>query len=144
MKHFLEVLRETKCKLYKTIILPAVLYGSESWTPSKDHEALLRGSERKILRRIYGAVQTGGVWRRHYNKEVYSLFNDVNIMKIIKINGLRLAGHVIRREYEEIIKIIMRIKLEWKRKKGRPRMRWLDGVEKDLRNMGVINCKTAS
>jgi hypothetical protein len=54
MKHCLEVLRETKCQLYKTIILPAVLYGSESWTLSKAHEALLGGSQRKILGRIYG------------------------------------------------------------------------------------------
>jgi hypothetical protein len=38
--------RKTKCQLYKTIILPTVLYGSESWTLSKAHEALLGGSER--------------------------------------------------------------------------------------------------
>jgi hypothetical protein len=53
--------RKTKCQLYKTIILPAVLYGSESWTLSKAHEALLGGFERKILRRIYGALQIDGV-----------------------------------------------------------------------------------
>jgi hypothetical protein len=46
MKHCLEDLRETKCQLYKTIILPAVLYGSESWNPNKAHEALLGGAER--------------------------------------------------------------------------------------------------
>jgi hypothetical protein len=56
--------RKTKRRLYKTIILPAVLYGSESWTLSKAHEALLGGSERKILRKIYGRVQIDGVWRR--------------------------------------------------------------------------------
>jgi hypothetical protein len=32
-----------KCQLYTTVILPAVLYGSESWTLSKAHEALLGG-----------------------------------------------------------------------------------------------------
>jgi hypothetical protein len=52
-------------------MLPAVLYGSESWTLCKAHEALLGGSERKILRRIYGAVQIDGIWRRHYNNELY-------------------------------------------------------------------------
>jgi hypothetical protein len=46
------------------------------------------------------------------------------------------------RENEEIIKRIMLVKPEAKRKKATPRMRWMDGVEKDLRNLGVVNWKT--
>jgi hypothetical protein len=38
--------------MYKTIILPTVLCGSESWTMRKAHEALLGGFERQILRII--------------------------------------------------------------------------------------------
>jgi hypothetical protein len=52
--------RKTKCQLYKPTILPTVLYGSESWTLSKAHEALLGVFQRTILRRIYGAVQIDG------------------------------------------------------------------------------------
>jgi hypothetical protein len=59
-------------KSHKNVILPTGLYGPESWTLSKAHEALLGGFERKILRRIYGAVQIDRVWRRHHNKELYS------------------------------------------------------------------------
>jgi hypothetical protein len=81
--------RRTKCQLYKTIILPTVLYGSESWTFTTIHEPLQGGFERKILRRIYGAVQTDELWRRRYSKELYSLFNDADIIKRIKINRLR-------------------------------------------------------
>jgi hypothetical protein len=55
---------------------------------------------------------------------------------------LRWAGHVIRKENEDIIKRIMLVKLEGKRKKGRPRMRWMDGVEKHFRNLGVVKWKT--
>jgi hypothetical protein len=113
--------RKTKHQLYKTIILPTVLCGSECRTLSKAHEALLLGGfERKILRRIYGAVQTDEVWRRRYNQKLYSLFNDVDIIKRIKINRLRWAGHVIRRA-NELIKPTMLVKPEGKRKKGRPR-----------------------
>jgi hypothetical protein len=54
--------RKTKCLTYKTSILPAELYGSESWPLSKAQEALLGGFERKILKRIYGAMQTDGFW----------------------------------------------------------------------------------
>jgi hypothetical protein len=45
---------------------------------NKAHEALHGGFERKTLRRINGAVQIDGVWRRRYNKELYNLFNDVD------------------------------------------------------------------
>jgi hypothetical protein len=78
---------------------------------------------------------------KRYNKGLYSLFNDVDIIKRIKINRLRWAGHVIRRGNEKIIKRLIIVKPEGKRKKGRPRMRWIDGVEKDLRSLGVVNWK---
>jgi hypothetical protein len=72
--------RKTKCQLYKTINFPTVVYASESWTLSKAHEAMLGGFERKILKGICGAVQMDGVWRRRYNKELYSLFNYGDII----------------------------------------------------------------
>jgi hypothetical protein len=46
-----------------------------------------------------------------------------------------------KRENEAIIKRLMIVKPEGKRKNGRPRMRWIDGVEKDLRNLVVVNWK---
>jgi hypothetical protein len=52
---------------------------------------------------------------------------------------LRWEGHVIRRENEGIIKRLMFVKPERKRKKGKPRMRWMDDVKKDLRNLDVVN-----
>jgi hypothetical protein len=56
------------------------------------------------------------------------------------MNKVRWAGQVKRRENEEIIKRNIPVKLEGKRKKGRLRMRWMDGVE-DLRNLGMVNWK---
>jgi hypothetical protein len=53
----------------------------ESWTLSKAHEALLGGFERTILKRMKGTIQTDGVWQTRYNKELYSLFNKVKIIK---------------------------------------------------------------
>jgi hypothetical protein len=46
--------------MYRTIILPAVLYCSESWTWRRVHEALRGGLEREILRIIYGSVRIDG------------------------------------------------------------------------------------
>jgi hypothetical protein len=95
-----------------------------------------------LIDSIYEAVRIYGIWRGRYNKEIHSLFNDADIIKRIKINRLRWAGHVIRRENEEIEEKIMLVKPEGKMKKGRPRMRWMDGVEKVFRNLGVVNWKT--
>ena len=43
-----------KMKLYKTIILPVVLYGWKTWSPSLREELRLRIFEDRILRRIFG------------------------------------------------------------------------------------------
>jgi hypothetical protein len=45
---------------------------------------------------------------------------------------------------EEIIKRLMIVQPEGKRKKSRPRVRWIDGVEKDMRNLGVVNWRAKS
>jgi hypothetical protein len=77
-----------------------------------------------------------------YTHETDLIKNQSHIITRIKINRLRGAGHVIRRENEDIIKRLMIVKPEGKRKKGKPKMRCMDGVEKDLRNFGVVNLKT--
>jgi hypothetical protein len=58
-----------------------------------------------------------------YLRQKYRPRNTVILFKRIKINILRWAGHVIRRKIVEIIKRIMFVKPEGKRKKSRPRMR---------------------
>jgi hypothetical protein len=55
MKYCMEVSRETKCQLYKTILLPTVLYESESWTLSKAHEVLLGGLERDFKKNLWSS-----------------------------------------------------------------------------------------
>jgi hypothetical protein len=46
--------RNLKVKTYKTIILPAVLYGCETWTLTLREEHRLRVFENRVLRRIFG------------------------------------------------------------------------------------------
>jgi hypothetical protein len=63
-------------KIYRTIILPVVLYGCESWSLTLREECRLRVFEKKVLRRIFGPkkVEVTGEWRRLHNKELYVLF----------------------------------------------------------------------
>ena len=62
-----------------------MLYGSETWTLTKTDEKKFRTFENKVLRKTYGPVYDG-YWRRRYNTELYKLFQEPDIVKIIKIS----------------------------------------------------------
>jgi hypothetical protein len=51
------------------------MYGSESWPLSKKVENLLQILERRILRRIYGPINEGGIWRIRRNNELHKLYS---------------------------------------------------------------------
>ena len=55
--------REHKVAMYKTLIKPVMMYGTETWVLSKVDELRLGVFERKILRRIYGPICEEAIWR---------------------------------------------------------------------------------
>ena len=55
--------RATKLTLYKTLILPVLLYGAEAWTLTRNDAAVLRVFERKVLRKIFGPLRVGDDFR---------------------------------------------------------------------------------
>jgi hypothetical protein len=55
--------RNTKMKIYKTIIRPAVAYLSETWTLTAKDENNLHIFEGQILRKIFGPVNIDNIWR---------------------------------------------------------------------------------
>jgi hypothetical protein len=87
-----------KIKIYRTIILPAVLYGCETWCLTFREECRLRVYENKVLSRIFGPKrdEVTGDWRRLHNKELYALYSSPNIIRVIKSRSLRWTGHLAR------------------------------------------------
>jgi hypothetical protein len=84
--------------IYKTIILPVVLYGCETWSLTVREEHKLRVIENRVLRRIFGPKKDGvtGGWRKLYNKELHNLYSSPSIIRIMKSRRMRLAEHVAR------------------------------------------------
>jgi hypothetical protein len=116
---------------------PVVLCGSESWTLTKAVEEKLRTFERRILRKIYGPTCENGVWRIKYNDELYGLYKDLDIVRVIKVARIRWLGHLVRMEENSPCKKISFWQPEGSLKKGRPKLRWLDSVLKDVKLLKV-------
>jgi hypothetical protein len=84
-------------KCFKTVILPVVLYGCETWSLTLREEHRLRVFENRVLRRIFGPKrEEDGSWRKLHNDELHSLYSSPNIVRVIKSRRMRWAGHVAR------------------------------------------------
>jgi hypothetical protein len=77
--------RNVKIKIYRTIILPVVLYGCESWSLTFREECRLRVFKKRVLRRIFGPKrdEVTGEWRTLHKEEVYALYSCPNIIRVL-------------------------------------------------------------
>jgi hypothetical protein len=83
--------RNVKIKIYKTIILPVVLYGCETLYVTLREEHRLRVFENRVLRRIFGPKRdevTGG-WKQLHNEELHGLYSLPSIVRVIKARRMR-------------------------------------------------------
>jgi sorting nexin-29 len=89
--------KNLKIKIYKTVILPVVLYVCETWSLTLRRKHRLRVFENRELRRIFGPKREGdGSWRKLHNDELHSLYSSPSIVRVIKTRRLRWTGHVTR------------------------------------------------
>jgi len=88
--------KNTKIKIYRTVILPFVLYGCETWSITLREERRLRVFENRVLRRIFGLErdEVTGEWRKLHNGELNDLYSSPNIVRLIKSRRMRWARHV--------------------------------------------------
>ena len=89
--------KKLKIKIYRTIILPLVLYGCETWSLTLREERRLRVFEKRALRRVFGPKrdEVTGEWRKLHNEELSDMYLP-NIVRVIKSRRMRRAGHVAR------------------------------------------------
>jgi len=126
-----------KIKIYRTIILPVVLYGCETWSLTQGAERKLRVFENMVLRRIFGPRrdEVTGEWRRLHNEELNDLYSSPNIVRVIKSRRMRSAGHVVRMGEERGVYRALLGKPEGRRLLGKPRCRWVDNIRMDLQEV---------
>ena len=83
--------KKLKIKIYRTIILPVVLYGCENWSLTPRDERRLRVFENRVLRRVFGSKrdEITGEWRKLYNEEFSDLYSLPNIVRVVKSRRMR-------------------------------------------------------
>ena len=85
--------RKLKVKIYRTIILPVVLYGCETWLLTLREERRLSVFENRVLRRVFRPKRE---WRKLHNEELSDMYSLPNIVRVVKSRRMRWAGHVAR------------------------------------------------
>ena len=122
----------TKVRLVKAMVFPGVMYGCESWTIKKAEHRRIDAFELWCWRRLLRVPWTATRSNQSILKE---------ISPGCSLEGLRLKlklqyfGHLMGR-VDSLEKTLMLGKIEGRRRRGRQRMRWLDGIT-DSMDMGL-------
>ena len=119
-----DITLSTKVHLVKAMVFPVVMYGCESWTIKKAERRRIDAFELWCWRRLLRVPWAARISNQSILKEIspgYSL--EGLIMKV----KLQHFGHLMRRA-DSFEKPLMLGKIEGRRRRGRQRMRWLDGI----------------
>ena len=114
----------TKVHLAKAIIFPVVMYGGESWTINKAERQRTDAFELWCWRRLLRVPWTTRRPNQSILKEISPKYLLEGLMLKLK---LQHSGHLVQRT-ESLEKTLMLGKTEGRRRRGRQRMRWMDGI----------------
>ena len=119
-----DITLSTKVRLVKAIVFPVVMYGCESWTIKNAEHRRIDAFELWCWRRLLRVPWTSGRSNQSILKEISPGCSLEGLMLKLK---LQYFGHLMQR-VDSFEKTLMLGKIEGRRRRGRQRMRWLDGI----------------
>ena len=122
----------TKAHLVKAMVFPVVMYGYKSWTIKKAEHQRIDAFELWCWRRLLRVPWTAKRSNQWIRKEISPECSLEGLMLKLK---LQYFGYLMRRA-DSFEKTLMLGKIEGRRRRGRQRMRWLNGIT-DSMDMGV-------
>ena len=124
---------ESKMIIYTSMLRPVLIYGSEAWAMTTKTKSMIQAAEMKVLRVIKGVTRMD----RLRNTKIQNDLKVTPILEIIERNKLRWFGHVQRMGEEKYPKRALNWTPQGRRPVGRPRMRWMRGIEEALEKRGT-------
>ena len=118
----------TKVHLAKAVVFPAVMYGCDNWTIKKAEHRRMDAFELWCWRRLLRVPWTARRSNQSILKEINPEYSLQRLMLKLK---LQYFGHLMRRA-DSMEKILMLGKTEGRRRRGRQRMRGLDGINDSM------------
>ena len=114
----------TKVRLVKAMVFPVVMYGCESWTIKKAEHRRTDAFEQWCWRRL---LRVPGTARRSNQSILKEISPGCSLEGLMLKLKLQWFGHLMQRA-DSFEKTLMLGKIEGRRRRGRQRMRWLDGI----------------
>ena len=127
-----DITLETKVCLVKAMVFPVVMYGCKSWTIKKAEHGRIDAFELWCWRRLLGVPW---IARRSNQSILKEISPGCSLEGLMLTRKLQYFGHLMRRA-DSLEKTLMLGKIEDRRRRGRQRMRWLDGIT-DWMDMGL-------
>jgi hypothetical protein len=122
-KTLLKIVRtETILKFYKTLVIPTLLYGSETWTLTASQLKRLEAAEMRLLRPLAGHT----ILDHKRNEDIHKKFNFENITSIISTYRKNWYEHVTRMPPHRTPRRLLFYKPSGRRNVGQLRKRWKD------------------
>ena len=118
----------TKFRLVKAMVFPVVMYGCESWTVKKAEHRRTDVFELWCWRRLLRVPWTA---RRFYQSILKVISPGISLEGLMLKLKLQYFGHLMWR-VDSFEKTLMLVKTEDRRRRGRQRMRWLDGITNSM------------
>ena len=130
--------KKAKLAIRRAVLLPTLLYGSETWVCQAKHVSRVNAVDMSLLRGVCGKTR----WDRVRNEDVRRECGvSETAYQVHEKSVLRWFGHVERMNGERLTKQIYVGGVDGTRGKGRPRKTWLNAVGESLSNKSVLSTK---
>lgn len=114
--------KETRMKFFRTMAIPILLYGSETWTLRKEEERAIQTSEMRFLRSVKGCR----IIDKIRNEDIRRELNSKPLLDAVTDYRIQWKEHVERMDEERIPRAALNYRPKGRRDRGRPRKRWIE------------------